>query len=86
MATPESYTEGSVTFTCVFADDTTAKVTLNNVDYDNLMQNYVSTFKTRLREFNENPTASNTMLSKSGAAWVGISGATAKKTVRNYVF
>lgn len=86
MATPENYTEGSVTYTCVFADDTTAKLTLNNLDFDNFNNNYVTSFKQKLREFNENPTVSNTMLSKAGAAWVGISGATAKKTVRQYYF
>lgn len=59
--------------TNVFADDTTAKVTVDNIKPENINSN-IQNIKTTIQNFNSNQggTFSTKMKSKNGFNWTGI--------------
>lgn len=59
--------------TNVFADDTTAKVTVDNIKPENINSN-IQNIKTTIQNFNSNQggTLSTKMKSKNGFNWTGI--------------
>lgn len=60
--------------TNVFADDTTAKVTIDNIKPDNLGNTQIENIRSQVKQFNSNQggTLAPKMKSKNGFNWIGI--------------
>lgn len=69
---------------CVFSDDTTSTITINNINPDNIN---VPTIKQTIWQFNDDPSGyRDLMQSKNGGGWIGIDSAKITETDRQYLF
>lgn len=76
-------TDTTVQFKLYFADDTTANLSINGIDESKIP----ATLKAGVQAFNNDPSEySNLMVSKAGAAWLGITGVTITTKERHYIF
>lgn len=74
-----------LTVRCVFADDTTATITIDNI---NPNAGIASDAKQKIMAFNDakGGELSSKMKSKNGFNWIGIDKATLTTTERTYIF
>lgn len=73
--------------TNLFADDTTLKVTVNDIRPENI-NSRISAIRAQIQNFNRNEggTLATKMKSKNGFNWVGIKRARIITTDTNYIF
>ncbi len=74
-----------LTLRCLFADDTTATFTIDNI---NPTVGIASDAKEKIKAFNaaQGGELSTKLKSKNGFNWIGINRAVVTKTERNYIF
>lgn len=74
-----------LTIRCLFADDTTATFTIDNINPNVGIANDA---KEKIIAFNnaQGGTLANKLKSKNGFNWIGINRATVTTTERNYIF
>lgn len=74
--------------TNVFADDSTAKVTIDNINPENMTNQQVEIIRSQVMEFNNNSggALSTKMKSKNGFNWIGIKKVQIVTTDKTVIF
>lgn len=77
-----------IDFTNVFDDETSAKLTIDNIDPATITPTTVENIRTQCRNFNnaQGGALASKMSSKNGFAWVGIKAVTITTTDKTVVF
>lgn len=77
-----------IEFTNLFADDSTLKISVDNIRPENLGNSQVETIKTRVQQFNseQGGELAPKMKSKNGFNWIGIKAVRIVTTDKTYIF
>lgn len=77
-----------IDFTPVFEDETTAKITLDNIDPATMTPTAIENIRTTVQNFNntQGGTLTTKMKSKNGFNWIGIKAVTITTTDKTVIF